>query len=66
MFRNSEHYPDPTAGQALKNIREDEKREALERIKPMMKVMHELANAFGFEIAERIVLIDKRTGRVYK
>lgn len=66
MFRNSEHYPDPTAGQALKNIREDEKREAAERIKPMMRVMHELANAFGFDIAERIVLVDKKTGRVYK
>lgn len=66
MFRNSEHYPDPTAGQALKNIQEDEKREAMERIKPMMRVMKELANAFGFDIAERVVLIDKRTGSVYK
>lgn len=66
MFRNAEHYADPTAGRALKNILDKEAREASERIKLMMKVMHELAKAFGFDIAERVVLIDQKTGRIYK
>lgn len=66
MFRNAEHYADPTAGKALQNIENEENKQAMERIKPMMRVMHELAKAFGFEIAERIVFRDLNTRREYR
>lgn len=64
--RNHEHYPDPTAGQAMKNIEDRERAEAAERIKPLIHIMHELAALAGFEIAERVVFRDIDTRREYR
>lgn len=66
MHRNAEHYPDPTAGTAMKNIEDADRRAAMERIKPLIHVMHELAEMAGFEIAERVVLRDIETRREYR
>lgn len=66
MHRNAEHYPDPTAGTAMKNIEDAERREAMERIKPLIRLMREAAAIAGFEIAERVVLRDIQTRREYR
>ncbi len=60
--RNAEGYSDPTAYQALRNIeREDHKRFC--RLLHTLFCLCELA---GFEIEGRIVLVDKRSGRVWR
>ena len=51
---NPSGAPDPTRARAENNIQKDEKR------------VHDLADAAGFEIAERIVLIDSQSGRIYR
>lgn len=69
MFKNSEGYPDPTAGQAYANIsREERQQEAatLERIGSLIHIIKATAELAGFEVAERIVLKDKASGKIYK
>lgn len=66
MFRNAEYYADPTAGRALANLAAKEHEEAMERIKPLMRLIHQAADMQGFEVAERIVFRDKQTGREYR
>lgn len=52
--RNAEGYSDPTAYEALKNI----EREEDERF--------HLCELADFEIEGRIILVDKRNGRVWR
>ena len=52
---------DATRTQAEENILKDEK-----RISDLVHVLRYVADNAGFEIMGRVVLIDKRTGRVYK
>lgn len=66
MHRNSEHYADPTAGAAFDNLAAAEREEAMARIKALMKIIRPAAEMAGFEIAARIVLRDKITGREYR
>lgn len=69
MFKNSEGYPDPTAGKAYANIRRGEmEREsaALNRISALMRVFKAAADLAGFDITERVSLRDKETGREYR
>ena len=69
MYRNSEGYPDPTAGAAYANIEREQKQQEASRLAvigkliPIFKQMAELA---GFEIIGRITLRDKKTGREYR
>ena len=58
MHRNKEGYPDPTAGDAIREA--DRPPENLSRASRLMKFA---ADCLGFEVGERIVLIDKKTGR---
>lgn len=58
-MRNHEHYPDPTAGKALANIER-------ERITNVINEIKEIINEHGFELVNRIVLKDKKTGKTYK
>lgn len=70
MHKNAEGYPDPTAGAALSNIRKEQRQQeeaerlaAISRLIPVIKQVAELA---GFEIAGRITLRDKKTGKEYR
>ena len=54
---NPSGAPDPTRARAENNIQKDEKR---------VHVLRYVADAAGFEIAERIVLIDSQSGRIYR
>lgn len=61
MHRNKEGYPDPTAGDAIREA--DRPPEDLTRaIRPMKFA----ADCLGFEVIGRIWLRDKKTGMEYK
>ncbi len=58
---NPSGLPDPTRTKAEENVSRDEK-----RIGDLVHVLRYIADAAGFEIYGRIVLLDKKTGRVFK
>lgn len=63
--RNSEGYSDPTAYAALSKIR----REEIEQQRRVSELIHELKHIIdrsGFELAARIELRDKRTGKEFR
>lgn len=73
LKRNKEGYPDPTAYKAIKNIEEAEKKankildkEETERFHKVLDTIYNICALSDFHIGERIVLIDKRTGRIWK
>lgn len=59
--RNPSGAADPTRTKAEENISRDEK-----RVSDLVHVLRYVADGAGFEIMGRVVLIDKRTGRVFK
>jgi len=65
MYKNSEGYPDPTAGAAYNAIQQEERQQESDRLTaisaliPVMKGMAELA---GFEVVGRSALKDKVAG----
>ena len=62
IYRNSELYCDPTSGQALDNIM----RERHEKVKNLIRELRYLSDLSGFSIAERVVPMDKLTGKIYQ
>lgn len=58
---NHEGYSDPTAFEALRNIDHED-----ERFHKLLHTVFYLCELAGFEIEGRIVLIDKKTGRVWR
>lgn len=73
LKRNNEGYPDPTAYKAIKSIEDAEKKankildkEETERFHKVLDTIYNICALSDFHIGERIVLIDKRTGRVWK
>lgn len=59
--KNAEGYSDPTAYEALKNIdKEDEK------FHKLLYAIFDICDLAGFQIEGRIVLVDKKTGRVWR
>lgn len=56
---NHEHYKDTTADTALLNIEQ-------ERLKNTMKQIKKVLRDNDFELLERIVIRDNRTGKIYK
>ena len=59
--RNSEGYSDPTAYAAMRNITRDE-----DRFRKLRKVILNICDVAGFEIRGPIVLVDKKTGKVWR
>lgn len=60
-MKNSEGYKDLTAYQAIKNIdKEDEK------FQKLLHTIFDICELSGFEISGRIVLVNKKTGRVWR
>lgn len=59
--RNHEHYRDPTAAEAIKNVSDIDEHAAkvIKTIKTMLRLC-------GFEPINRIELKHKATGRVYR
>ena len=59
--RNPSGAADPTRTRAEESLGRDEK-----RIGDLVYVLRYVADGAGFEIVGRVVLLDKRTGRVFK
>lgn len=59
--KNSEGYSDPTAYAAMKNINRDE-----DRYNKLRRVILNIYEMAGFEIRDPFVLIDKKTGKVWR
>ena len=60
ICKNAEGYSDPTAYQVLKREQEEE------RFKRLMATIFYICENAGFHIEERIVIKDKRTGRIWR
>lgn len=60
-FRNSSGYSDPTAYEAIKRVDEEEN-----RFHKLLHTIFYICEMAGFEIDGRIVLVDKRNGRVWR
>ena len=58
--KNAEGYSDPTAYQVLKREQEEE------RFKRLMATIFYICENAGSHIEERIVIKDKRTGRIWR
>lgn len=63
--RNAEHYPDPTAYKAMKNIIVAE-REVKKKSDNLISAMKLLADVAGFEITGRICLRHKESGKEFR
>lgn len=70
MYKNAEGYSDSTPGEAMSNIRKEQRQqEAAERlavISRLIPVMKQTAELAGFEVVGRITLKDKETGKEYR
>ena len=63
--KNAEGYPDPTAYHGLEEIVKEEIRRD-HQINRIIKVAKLAAELGGFEVEGRIVLREKKTGKVFK
>ncbi|NCE64114.1 hypothetical protein D1159_05810 [Pseudoflavonifractor sp. 524-17] len=59
--KNSEGYSDPTVYAAMRNIARDEA-----RFLKLRKVILNICDVAGFEIRGPIVLVDKKSGKVWR
>ena len=69
MDRNAEGYPDPTAGEAYRNIVREEREvdaERLAKISALVPILRATAELAGFDIIGRIPLRDRDTGKEYR
>ena len=70
MYKNAEGYSDPTPGEAMSNIRREQRQqemaERLAVIGRLIPVMKQTAELAGFEVVGRITLKDKETGKEYR
>ena len=61
IMTNGDGYSDPTAYSAIKNIRKDE-----ERVSDLIHTIKSICELAGFHVEERIVIKDKRTGKIWR
>ncbi|WP_196595424.1 hypothetical protein [Pectinatus frisingensis] len=59
---NKEHYRDETAYKAISKVEKDDTK----RLKAALKAARSALHEFNFDTAERIVLIDRQTGKIYR
>lgn len=67
-YRNAEGYPDPTAHKALNAVQDELERKwaAEARVTLIVRAVRNIAELGGFELGERLVLVDKATGEIYR
>lgn len=61
MHKNSEGYPDPTAGKAISTADKPP-----EVVSWLIKTFKEIASLMGYEIVGRVTLRDKKTKREWR
>lgn len=59
--RNSEGYIDLTPFEAIRNIDQED-----ERFHKLLHTLFYICELANFEVGERIVLIDKKSGRIWR
>mgnify|MGYP003597310819 CR=1 FL=1 len=59
---NHEHYHDETAGQAIQ--RADAARDI--RLSRAIRAARATLQKFGFDVVDRIVVADRKSGRIYR
>lgn len=65
--KNSEGYPDPTAGMAIQEVQKEEKRKEYNpAVTTLITMLKQIISLAGFELVGRIVLKDKETGKEYR
>lgn len=62
--KNAEGYSDPTAYEAIKNAEKEDKDEI--RFHQLLNTLFSLCELADFHIEGRVVLRDKRTGKVWR
>lgn len=62
--RNASGYVDPTAYEAIRNVEREAEDEA--RFKKLLNTIFYICELAGFRIEGRIVLQDKKTGKVWR
>lgn len=66
MRKNSEGYSDPTVYNALKNIEKDIEKDGDERFHKLLDAIFTICELSWFHIEERIIVKDKKTGRIWR
>ncbi len=61
LRKNAEGYSDPTAYEAMKNANRD-----LDRLQKLLAAIFAVCEAADFHVEERIVLKDKRNGKIWR
>lgn len=61
LRKNHEGYSDPTSYEALNNLCAEEK-----RFHKLLNTIFYISEMAGFEIQNRVIFVDKRTGRIWK
>lgn len=64
IYSNHEHYRDNTAGQAINNV--NSKKHRNRRLNAAMQSVRATFQIFGFDVVDRIVLVDRKTGKIYR
>lgn len=65
LNKNSEGYSDPTAHGAISKV-EREENERQRRVSTVIGIMKSAADLAGFDLMNRVVLRDRKTGREYR
>lgn len=65
MNKNSEGYSDPTACKAVTKVMQEEQ-ERLRRVTAVVGILKSAADLAGFDLGNRVVLRDRKTGREYR
>lgn len=61
LRKNAEGYSDPTAYEAIKRLEKED-----ERFHKLLFAIFDICELAGFQVEGRIVLVDKRNGRVWR
>lgn len=66
--KNGSGYYDPTAYKAIKSVDSGKKHKSkdLERYEKLIKLIFEVCELAGFHLESRIVVKDKKTGRIWR
>lgn len=61
IHKNKEGYPDPTAGQAV-----HEADRQPDRVTWYIKIIKEIADIVDLEVLNRVIIKEKKTGKIYR
>ena len=64
LKKNGEGYSDPTAYKAIKNV--DDNNASYTRFRKLLDIIFALCEFAGFHLEERIVVKDKKTGKIWR